>query len=109
MWDFLLGEFRLSPRQARFLTWPELDSLYHGYAKAQQQQQVMPRQIAWETHNLRQMMSAEPVFSDSPQTYWPLPLADGPPPEPAPIVLPNEKMRAYLEKKYGVPIVFETD
>lgn len=99
----------MPPREAKFVTWLELDSLQQGHARAQQKLQVMPRLIAWETHNLRQMMSAEPSFSQSPAEYWPLDLIDGPAPEPKPINLPGEAQRRYLEKKYGTSIVFETD
>ncbi|SNR92463.1 hypothetical protein SAMN06269173_111100 [Hymenobacter mucosus] len=106
-----MGEFRLPSREARYLTWLELDSIYYGYERAYQRSLLGARQVAWETHNLTQMMSGakKPQFSPSPRAYWPLSLIDGPEPEALPKELPNERMRAYLEKKYGTPIVFETD
>ena len=79
----LTGEIGLLPREARALSWPEVDCILHGYILRQQTEMLMPRQIAWETHNLRQMMSDKPTFSPSPQAYLPLPLVDRPAPEVA--------------------------
>ena len=59
-----------------------MDCILHGYIVRQQTEMLMPRQIAWETHNLRQLMSDKPEFSPSPQSYLPLPLVD----RPAPVV-----------------------
>lgn len=76
----LTGEIGLLPREARALSWPEVDCILNGYITRQQTEMLMPRQIAWETHNLRQMMSDKPEFSLSPQEYLPLPLVDRPAP-----------------------------
>ena len=76
----LTGEIGLRPPEARALSWPEVDCILHGHAVGQQTRMLMPRQIAWETHNLRQLMSEKPDFSPSPQTYMPLPLVDRPAP-----------------------------
>ena len=65
------------------MSWPEVDCILHGHVVRQQTAMLMPRQIAWETHNLRQLMSDKPEFSPSPQAYLPLPLVDRPTPQAA--------------------------
>ena len=65
------------------MSWPEVDCILNGHAVREQTHMLLPRLLAWETHNLRQMMSDKPEFSPSPQAYLPLPLVDRPAPEVA--------------------------
>lgn len=100
---------RLPPRVARYVTWPELAAMQYGRMQADQQALLGSRQVAWETHNLLQMMSAKPIFCPTPAEYWALPLVDSAAAEPTPAAYPTEALRKRLEARYGMPIVFETD
>lgn len=94
-------------RSARFLTWPELDSVMYGYERRLQRAQQLPRLVAWETHNLRQSLLEKPEYSRSPQAYWPLHLLDDPQPE-APKAKPlTAEFLARMEKRLGRSFTFE--
>ena len=101
----LTGEIGLLPREARALSWPEVDCILHGYIVRQQTEMLMPRQIAWETHNLRQLMSDKPEFSPSPQAYMFLPLVDRP---TAPVTGPEPTALADFHARMAARAAAET-
>jgi hypothetical protein len=108
MWDFLLGEFGMSARKARYLTWVELDSVMHGYAKRQQEALVGSRMVATQLYNAVEAFAKKPKFITEQKYRW-LPLVDrGEAPQKAkPVKLPDEAMRKRLEARFGKPVIFE--
>lgn len=95
-------------RLARFVTWLELDSMLKGHAKATQQALVGSRMVANQVYNVLGAFSeTHETLTD--QEYYALPLVDGPPPPPKVIPPLSEETRQWLEKRYGAPVIFESD
>ena len=42
----------MAPKEAKLLSWPDLDSIYEGYERSQQRALVGPRLLALQTYNV---------------------------------------------------------
>lgn len=82
----------MQPREARRVSWPELDSLQHGYAVRRQRDLYGFRALYTQMHNLHR---AEKTPAVAAAELWALPAIDGAVVE-KPVASPEflERMRA---------------